>query len=462
MNILLVNPPNIPFSEQKLLIEPIDIITLGTYLQEYNHTVKFIDMDLKKLKCDDLTRYIESEFMPNIVIISYDYHIPLHTQKALENISKICNELKRYNIKTIMIGKTVTYNPDVIKLINFDIGIIGEAEKAIIEILNANINNTKELSKIDGIVFKDNNKTIVNKPNKEKYDIDNLPIPNRELCNIKDYIDIRSILTSRGCINKCNFCPTHNYWGSWRGKNAQNVTKEIEYLIQKYNTKKIIFLDDNATVNKKRMQEISKSIIEKKMKIKLGCLASINTYYKETFELMYKAGFRWIHFGIESGSQKVLKNNNKNFNINYAKHVIKEVKQLGFRVRTSFIFDLPTTTKEDMEKTIEFILETEPDEIRGHFLALRLGTTIYNKLSKEKEIPTQYIHSDKPLLENEEYTNTEMLQDIETLINKLKVKGYKIVKDVKEWEDLENLRNKEGNIKFLSFCPSRYGIDWEK
>ena len=69
-----------------------------------------------------------------------------------------------------------------------------------------------------------------------------------------------------------------------------------------------------------------------------------------------------------SGSPKVLKNNNKNFDVNYAKRVIKEVKQIGFRVRTSFIFDLPTTTKEDMEKTIEFILETEPDEIRGHFI----------------------------------------------------------------------------------------------
>ena len=83
---------------------------------------------------------------------------------------------------------------------------------------------------------------------------------------------------------------------------------------------------------------------------------------------MYKAGFRWIHFGIESGSQKVLENNNKNFDVDYAKRVIKEVKQIGFRVRTSFIFDLPTTTKDDMEKTIQFILETEPDEIRGHFL----------------------------------------------------------------------------------------------
>lgn len=462
MNILLINPPNVPFSEQKLLIEPIDIIALSTYLQEVNHNVRFLDMDCKKLNCNDLTKYIENEFMPNVVVVSYDYHIPLHTQKALENISEICKELKKYNIKTIMIGKTVTYNPKTIDIIDFDIGIIGETENTIKEILDKDFDDVKELSKINGIVFKKDDEIVITSPNKEKYDLDELPIPNRDIVNLKDYIDIRSILTSRGCINKCDFCPTHNYWGSWRGKSAENVVKEIEYLIQKYNTKKIIFLDDNATANRKRMQEISNIIIEKKIKIKLGCLASINTYDKETFELMYKAGFRWIHFGIESGSQKVLKNNNKNFDVDYAKQVIKEVKQIGYRVRTSFIFDLPTTTKEDMNKTIDFILETQPDEIRGHFLTLRLGTTIYNKLSKEKEIPTQYIHSDKPLLENEEYTNSEMLQDIDILIDKLKSKDYKIVRNVKEWEDLEKLRNKDGKIKFLSFCPSKYGIDWEK
>lgn len=462
MNILLINPPNIPFSEQKLLIEPIDIITLGTYLQELKHNVKFLDMDCKKLNCNDLTEYIKNQFMPDVVIVSYDYHIPLHTQKALENISEICKKLKEYKIKTIMIGKTVTYNPKIIDVIDFDIGIIGETENTIKEILIKGISNTKELSKINGIVFKQKDEIIVTSPNKKRYDLDKLPIPNRDIADLKDYIDIRSILTSRGCINQCNFCPTYNYWGSWRGKNAENVVREIEYLIQKYNTKKIIFLDDNATANKKRMQEISNIIIEKKINIRLGCLVSINTYDKETFELMYKAGFRWLHFGIESGSQKVLENNNKNFSIDYAKKVIKEIKQMGYRVRTSFIFDLPTTTKEDMKKTIDFILETQPDEIRGHFLTLRLGTTIYNKLSKEKEIPTQYIHSDKPLLENKEYTNAQMLQDIDILIDELKEKHYKIVKEVKDWEDLEMLRNKDGKIKFLSFCPSRYGIDWEK
>lgn len=83
-------------------------------------------------------------------------------------------------------------------------------------------------------------------------------------------------------------------------------------------------------------------------------------------------------------------------------------------------------------------------------------------MSKEKELPIQYIHSDKPLLENEEYTNNEMLQDIDRLINMLKEKDYKIVREVKDWENLDNLRNKKGKIKFLSFCPSKYGIDWEK
>ncbi len=462
MNVLLINPPNEPYSEQKLLIEPIDIITLATYLQELNHNIKFLDMDCKKLNCNDLMQYIEKQFIPDIVIISYDYHIPLHTQKALRNISNICNKLKKLNIKTVMIGKMVTYNPKIIENINFDIGIIGETENTIKELLSININDTNQLSNISGIVFDKDNEIVVNKPYREKYDLNKLPIPNRNLVDLEDYIDIRSILTSRGCINQCDFCPTYNYWGAWRGKSAENVVKEIEDLVKKYNTKKIIFLDDNATANKQRMKEISNLIIEKNTSIKLGCLASINTYDKETFELMYKAGFRWLHFGIESGSQKVLNNNNKKFDVEYAKQVIKEVKNIGYRIRTSFIYDLPTTTKEDMYKTIEFILETEPDEIRGHFLTLRLGTTIYNKLSKEKEIPTQYIHSDKPLLESKIYINSEMLKDIDILIHKLKYKDYKIVRDVAEWEDLEKLRNKEGKIKFLSFCPSRYGIDWEK
>ncbi len=462
MKILVINPPNIPFSEQKILIEPIDIVTLVAYLQSLNQNVKFLDMDCKKLNNDDLIDYVKDKFMPDMVIISYDYHIPLHTQEALTNIATICKKLREYHIKTIMIGKTVTYQPNIICKLHFDIGIIGEVENPIKKILEVGIHHKEELLKVNGIVMENNGKVVITDENQEKYNLDNLLVLSRDFIDLNDYIDVRSILTSRGCMNQCDFCPSYHYWGGWRGKSAENVVTEIEYLVKHYHTKKIIFLDDNATVDKKRMQEISHGILKKKIEVRMGCLASIHTYDKETFELMYQAGFRWVHFGIESGSQKVLDHNHKNFKVEYAKQVIKEVKQIGFRVRTSFIYDLPTTTKEDMKQTIDFILETEPDEIRGHFLALRLGTKIYDKQIQENKLPSQYIHHDKPLLENKTYSNEEMLKDIQVLIQKLKEKDYKIVREVSAWEDLEKLRNKEGKIKFLSFCPSKYGIDWEK
>ena len=83
MNILLINPPNVPFTERELLIEPIDIISLATYIQELKQNVEFLDMDCKKLNCNDLEKYIKNEFMPDKVIISYDYHIPLHTRRSI-------------------------------------------------------------------------------------------------------------------------------------------------------------------------------------------------------------------------------------------------------------------------------------------------------------------------------------------------------------------------------------------
>lgn len=456
MNVLFINPPNLPYSEKDILIEPIDILALTTYVQKLNNSVCFLDMDCKKIGIKGLREYIKNIFNPQIAILAFDYHIPLHTTEALKNYFEIFKELKNRKIITIFIGKLVTYMPEIIKKLDFDIGILGEPEITLQEILS----NSKDLNEIKGIVYKKEGKIIINEKRDEKIDLNELPVPNRDLIDINDYIDVRTILTSRGCNNQCSFCPVHKYWGRWRKRNSEKIIEEIAYLVKKYNSKKILFLDDNSTVDQKRMKQISNGIIDKNIKVRLGCLASINTYDKETFELMYKAGFRWVHFGIESGSQKVLKYNNKNFDIAKAKNVIKEVKQMGYRVRTSFILDLPDTKREDMYETIKFIMDTQPDEIRAHFLSLRLGTNLYDKIVDNNEIPVQYIHSSKPLIKNINYSHKELLEDIQILEKELEKNNYSIIKDVSQWNNIESLRNKDGKIKFLSFCPSKYGIDW--
>ena len=461
MNILLINPPNNPYTEKSLLIEPVDILTLAEYIKELGNNINFIDMDLKQMDIDSLKKYIETQTTPDTVIISYDYHIPLHTSKTIEIIKDMCNSLKNFGIKIILIGKTISYSQDFAESLNFDIGIIGETELTLKELLKLETWDKKTLSNVKGIIYKLNGDIIKNPYREEKINLYCLPIIDRNLVDLKDYIDVRSMLTSRGCINKCDFCPTFNFWGKWRGKIAIQVVAEIEELIKKHNAEKIMFLDDNMTVDKQRMKEISKLIIEKKLKAKFGCLSSINNFDEETFVEMYNAGFRWVHFGVETGSQKVLENNNKHFSVDYAKSVILKVKQIGYRVRTSFIFDLPTTEKQDMLDTINFILETEPDEVRGHFLALRLGTKVYEQSSKKGKLTSQYIHRNVPEFETENYSSEELMQDVDFLTEKLKQRNYTIVNDVTKWNDINSIRNAEGKIKFLSFCPSRYGIDWE-
>lgn len=47
--ILLINPPNKPYTEKNLLIEPIDVLTIATYIQQEGYQVKVIDMDAKKI-----------------------------------------------------------------------------------------------------------------------------------------------------------------------------------------------------------------------------------------------------------------------------------------------------------------------------------------------------------------------------------------------------------------------------
>lgn len=62
---------------------------------------------------------------------------------------------------------------------------------------------------------------------------------------------------------------------------------------------------------------------------------------------------------------------NKQMDIEYIKQVIKETKEMGYRVRNSIILDYPGSTKEDIRATRDLINELEAHELRLHYLAYR-------------------------------------------------------------------------------------------
>ncbi len=445
MNILVINPPNKPFTNESILAEPIDVLQVATIIKQKYENVMVIDMDVNRME-NNINDYLKDD---NIIVFVYDYQLPLHTSDTVANMFEIINNTNKKS-KFIIIGKTSSYYYEKFLNNGFDVVINGIVDDSIIKVIDGFVNE-KDLSIIPNIEIKKENEIIITEKTKIDNKFDLLKYPDRSFIDLDKYMDTRTMITSRGCIGKCSFCTTPTFFGNWNGKNSKQVVDEIEYLINNFNTKKIMFLDDNMTVNKKRMYEICNEIENRKIKCLFGCLSSIICYDKEMFIKMYSVGFRWIHFGIESGSPKILNLMNKPMDIKNIKQIIKEVKIIGYRVRTSFILDYPGSTKEDIIATRNLINELEPHELRLHYLAYRVGTPVFenNKNIKNK---TQYIHSNHPNIENDELT-----EEINLLIDDLAKKGYKLVFDDVNWNKY-NLLDK--NTKFASFIPIKYGMCW--
>lgn len=203
------------------------------------------------------------------------------------------------------------------------------------------------------------------------------------------------------------------------------------------------------TISKERMINICEEIKKRCLKALFGCLSSIAHYDKELFELMYEVGFRWVHFGIESGSERILKAMGKPMDIFYVKQVIKEVKKIGYRVRTSFILDYPRSALEDFNQTKNLILKLGPQEIRFHYLAYRPGTPV--ALENSNRIMSSYIHGTKSEQELSYSENILLfLQELEKL-------GYLVITKDQEWNIYNDLDKAQ---KFVSMVPMKYGMCW--
>ncbi len=93
--------------------------------------------------------------------------------------------------------------------------------------------------------------------------------------------------------------------------------------------------------------------------------------------LMYKAGCRRIHYGVESGSQDVIDRMKKRITLDQARDAVRLAKQAGMTVLTYFMFGNLDETIEDMEKTIDFAMALDSDYAEFSITIPYAGTEMY-------------------------------------------------------------------------------------
>ncbi len=244
--------------------------------------------------------------------------------------------------------------------------LAGEADQALPQLART-IELQKEIKSCPGVYFKkgDQIKFTGQRPLIE--DLDNLPYSDFSDLKIQDYDDDEhiSIMASRGCVWNCAFCSSRAFWGKYRYMSGERIHQEIVYQrITKGCLGHIDFMDLVFNGSIKRVEDFCRLMIDyppppAHHDMRWTANAIIHpALTKDLLFMMAESGCKRLIFGIESGSERVLKLMKKPFKISDAKRIIKDASSAGIQVTTNFMFGFPGETEKDFQKTLDFIKDT--------------------------------------------------------------------------------------------------------
>lgn len=295
-----------------------------------------------------------------------------------------------------------------------DYVVVGEGEHTFRELLNT-LACDGDINDVAGLAYRKDGNIIRTAPRPFEENLDSLPMILHEQFDYSQYNGLHgtvrrgaAIMTSRGCPFHCIYCSSSVYWGrKLRKRSIPSVMAEVEYLYHQKGIRAILFFDDNLLIDGKRCVELSKALCELKLDLIWAAEGSVKVEL-ETLKWMKKAGCFRIDFGVESGSQEILKNIGKSFSVEDAKRAFKLCRKVGIRPNSYLIIGSPGETLNTVNETVRLMCEIQPHEpISFNWPGLWIlpGTKLY-KMSLDKGIIKEedWLNSDETFMYTGEYS----------------------------------------------------------
>ena len=261
-----------------------------------------------------------------------------------------------------------TVGTEVLRCPDIDIGVRGEGERTLVELLQA-IGRQASLDGIPGVVFRKNGAFIENPPRPVIKDLDSLSFPHahaREvLTDFAAYpLDaFSSIFSTRGCPFNCFFCGSRYVWGRHvRHRSVENVLREINAL-RSLGIREIHFEDDTFGVSRERIRSLCSALAKDCPGLRWSCEMHVNLVDDAIIQQMRTSGCFMIRLGIESGSDQILKAMRKGFTIEKALAAARSIKNHGITLFSFFMIGFPQETEETIRDTMRAIEQTDSDSV---------------------------------------------------------------------------------------------------
>ncbi|MBN2368724.1 radical SAM protein [Candidatus Woesearchaeota archaeon] len=360
------------------LTPPVTLGIISALLTEQGIDNELYDMMARPVSGKRLNNILEKRFEIAFISVSAPtYRFDKKMAGLIRSKNKDC--------LICAIGVLPTALPKLI-LEDFDVAVIGEPEMTALEIVKNYKKDKNSLNQVKGICYRKGQNIIANDPRPVLQDLDSLPFPDRKKMPTRRYINPKTgkpftvIKAQRGCPHSCSFCTASFYYGKKaRYRSVGNVIREIKECIREHSIDDFMFLGDTFTINRKYILELCSAILDNSLKITWSCNSRIDTFDAELAESMKKAGCWFISFGVESGSEKIIKENLKRLYPKRAVESARICRDAGIVSMMYYVLGFPGETKKDMKKTIRLAMKVNSDLAR-FFVATPLpGSILFEK-----------------------------------------------------------------------------------
>lgn len=245
----------------------------------------------------------------------------------------------------------------------FDVSVVGDGEEAIFAALDSEAPKVIDAGNRDSIYFL------------QRGSLDQYPFPSRHLIDMDSYHykidgrDAQSMIAQLGCPFECGFCGGRNTpsFRIARTRSTESIIDEVDILVGKYNKEGIMFYDDELNISEDKLMELMEALIEyqdrKGVELRLRGFVKAELFTLEQARMMYRAGFRVMLSGVESGDDGILETMRKHTTRAINSAWVANCHAAGLEAKALMSIGHPGETRETIEKSLQWVLDNRPDDV---------------------------------------------------------------------------------------------------
>ena len=269
----------------------------------------------------------------------------------------------------------------------------GEGEQSLPRLLK-NLNQVEKYPQIPGLIYRQDDQIKTNPP--QLIEMAKVRFPRLHGFDLDGYQDRAvSVTSSRGCPFGCTFCQHSAKLGTrWRPRTPESIIEELEYWGSRGHTD-FQFTDDLLILDLDRIREICRLIQKSKYRFRLGVGgARVDRTDYDTLKMMRDSGFFHLSFGVESGSDRVLKEIRKGITVAQVHKAVSMAWKLGFELKLYFMVNNRTETYQEVQDSFKLARRYPLSQVRFGNLFPQPGTYDYQWILKHGRLlydPQEYL-----------------------------------------------------------------------